>query len=209
MVGLGGVAGGGAVATPAAPPDRFDVTLVNGAIEPAEFTIPANADVTIAVVNNGSVGHDFTLEDQDITTSMLDVGAAAEVVVNLPPGTYVYYCSQPGHRENGMQGTLIVQEEAASAASGFGEPIRILLNDTMFEPSVITVPANVDIQLLLENRGYLMHDLAIAKPKYVSSPIGNGQSTTMVINVPAGEHEFYCSQIGHRQMGMTGKIVAT
>lgn len=204
-----GVVGGGAAeATPVASGDRFDVTLVNGAFEPAEFTIPANVDVTIAVVNNGSVGHDFTLEDQGITTSTLDVGASAELVVNLAPGTYVYYCSQPGHRENGMQGTLIVEGEAADAASGFGEPIRILMNDAVFEPAVITVPANVDVQVILENRGYLSHDLVIADPKYVSDTLGNGQITNMIINLPAGEHAFHCSQVGHQQMGMTGTFIA-
>ncbi len=210
IVRFSGVVGGAsdAEATPVASSDTVNVTLVNGEIQPAEFSIPAGVDVTISVVNSGSVGHDFTLEDLGITTSTLDVGQSADLVVNLEPGTYVYYCSQPGHRENGMQGTLIVEGEAASAASGFGEPIRILLNDSKFEPSVITVPANVDVQLILENRGYLSHDLVIANPKYVSDTLGNGQITNMTVNLPAGEHAFYCSQIGHRQTGMTGTIIA-
>lgn len=87
----------------------MSVTLVNGEIQPAELTIAANTDVTISVTNEGTFGHDFTLEDQGMGTSLLDPGSSEDVVVNLAAGTYVYYCSVPGHREAGMMGTLTVE----------------------------------------------------------------------------------------------------
>lgn len=99
-------------------------------------------------------------------------------------------------------------EGAAQAASGHAEPKRILLEDTKFEPSTLTIPANVDVQIVLENRGYLMHDLVIVDPKIVSDRLAGGQITNLIVNLPAGEHQFYCSQVGHRQMGMTGTIIA-
>jgi uncharacterized cupredoxin-like copper-binding protein len=36
-------------------------------------------------------------------------GQTTEVTVNLPPGTYTYYCTVPGHRDAGMLSTLTVQ----------------------------------------------------------------------------------------------------
>ena len=35
-------------------------------------------------------------------------GGTKTLVVNLKPGTYTFYCSVPGHRMAGMQGTLTV-----------------------------------------------------------------------------------------------------
>jgi uncharacterized cupredoxin-like copper-binding protein len=36
-------------------------------------------------------------------------GGAKTVSVSLKPGTYKFYCSVPGHRMAGMEGTLTVQ----------------------------------------------------------------------------------------------------
>lgn len=96
-------------ASPVESGDTVNVTLNNGEIQPAELTIVSNTDVTITVTNDGSLGHDFTIEDTDLTTSLVDVGGSADLVVNLQPGSYTYYCSVPGHREAGMQGTLTVE----------------------------------------------------------------------------------------------------
>lgn len=78
-------------------------------MEPSAFSIAVDTDVTISVANNGTFGHDFTIEDQDLTTGLLEPGQSADLVVNLPAGEYVTYCSQPGHREAGMMGTLTVE----------------------------------------------------------------------------------------------------
>jgi uncharacterized cupredoxin-like copper-binding protein len=36
-------------------------------------------------------------------------GGSSQVSATLKPGTYTYYCSVPGHRQAGMQGTLTVK----------------------------------------------------------------------------------------------------
>ncbi|HVL25962.1 MAG TPA: PQQ-binding-like beta-propeller repeat protein [Thermomicrobiales bacterium] len=86
----------------------IEVHTVDLAFEPKELSIAADADVTITVVNKGNLQHDFIIENTDFGTEILDGGASVELVVNLPAGTYTYYCSVPGHREAGMQGTLTV-----------------------------------------------------------------------------------------------------
>lgn len=97
-------------ASPAASADGSGVAVsaVDIAFEPTEFSIAADTDVTITVTNNGALQHDFVIEGTDFATELLNGGDSAELVVNLPAGEYVYFCSVPGHREAGMEGTLTV-----------------------------------------------------------------------------------------------------
>jgi plastocyanin len=69
-------------------------------------------DVSVNFTNSSPVPHDVRIEDK----SGNDVGGT-EVIsegsdsgeVALKPGTYTFYCSVPGHRQAGMEGTLAVK----------------------------------------------------------------------------------------------------
>jgi plastocyanin len=74
-----------------------------------EITIPADTDVTFTFTNNGVLPHNFTIDDPQVFSGDLTGGQSSDVVVNLPAGTYEYYCSIPGHKEAGMVGTLTVE----------------------------------------------------------------------------------------------------
>lgn len=97
-------------ASPAAAGDgtAISVSAVDINFEPKELSIPADTDITITVTNEGMLQHDFVIENTDFATELLDGGDSTDLVVNLPAGTYTYFCSVPGHREAGMQGTLTV-----------------------------------------------------------------------------------------------------
>jgi plastocyanin len=58
---------------------------------------PENHNVTIATSSGKVVGSTPTF-----------MGGTKSVSVTLKPGKYVFYCSVPGHRQGGMQGTLTV-----------------------------------------------------------------------------------------------------
>jgi outer membrane protein assembly factor BamB/plastocyanin len=85
------------------------LSAVDLAFKPKDFTIPANTDVTIDVSNDGAVVHDFFQPDTKADTGQIQPGQSGTAVVNLPPGTYQYWCSIPGHRDAGMSGTITVQ----------------------------------------------------------------------------------------------------
>ena len=75
-------------------------------------TLDAEAgEVTIAFDNPAAIEHDVTIEQdgEDIAQSELISEDTTEVSADLEPGEYVFYCSVPGHREGGMEGTLTVE----------------------------------------------------------------------------------------------------
>jgi len=68
--------------------------------------------VTIDFTNPSSLEHDVAIEGSDgkqIAVSSIIAKGKTSVSANLPAGTYHYYCTIPGHREAGMEGTLVVK----------------------------------------------------------------------------------------------------
>ncbi len=80
---------------------------------PNTFTVKAGQKVTIKLENKGVVMHDFTIDDVNgqKVSQPVDPGQTKTVSFTAPstPGTVQFYCSQPGHRAAGMQGTITVQ----------------------------------------------------------------------------------------------------
>ena len=78
--------------------------------EPNHIVIPANTDVRFVLENHGESPHNFSVKT---ATADIDVdvepGGTAETVVNLPPGTYKFICNVPGHKQLGMNGSLVVK----------------------------------------------------------------------------------------------------
>jgi len=75
-------------------------------------TLTAKAGkVTVDFTNNSAIPHDVVVSDSSNKvlgkTPVFD-GGTKSFNVTLKPATYTYYCSVPGHRQAGMQGTLTV-----------------------------------------------------------------------------------------------------
>ncbi|MGC4191640.1 MAG: plastocyanin/azurin family copper-binding protein [Thermomicrobiales bacterium] len=64
---------------------------------------------TITVKNTGVLLHDFVVDELGIKVEV-ESGESATVTIpaDAKPGTYTFYCSQPGHKESGMVGTLTI-----------------------------------------------------------------------------------------------------
>jgi uncharacterized cupredoxin-like copper-binding protein len=72
---------------------------------------PAGA-VRITMKNPAPVPHNVSLEGPgglDKEGPTVQKGGASEVEATLKAGTYTFYCSVPGHREAGMEGTLTIK----------------------------------------------------------------------------------------------------
>jgi plastocyanin len=68
--------------------------------------------VTVDFKNPQALTHDVQIEDaqgKDVGGTELIASGEDSTTVDLKPGTYTYFCSVPGHREAGMEGTLTVK----------------------------------------------------------------------------------------------------
>jgi plastocyanin len=100
----GGAGGGGETVQVSADP--------GGALafEQKSLTAPTGR-VSFEFTNDSSTPHDFVLEQDDQEVAKTDVitGESATTQATLEAGEYTYYCSVPGHRQAGMEGTLTAE----------------------------------------------------------------------------------------------------
>jgi plastocyanin len=67
--------------------------------------------VTIAMTNMSPLEHNLTVAEgtKVLGATPTFVGGTKQLTLTLKPGKYTFYCSVPGHRAAGMEGTLTVQ----------------------------------------------------------------------------------------------------
>lgn len=88
------------------------VSATSFEFEPAEITVTAGEDVAIALTSD-DVLHDFTVDGVEVHVAA-EPGETAEGGLRVvEPGEYRITCTVEGHREAGMEGTLIVEPAPA------------------------------------------------------------------------------------------------
>jgi plastocyanin len=67
--------------------------------------------VTVVMANPSSLPHNVSIEGRGVDEEGETVGEGGRSTVRaeLRPGRYDFYCSVPGHRQGGMEGTLTVR----------------------------------------------------------------------------------------------------
>ncbi|MBX3070854.1 MAG: cupredoxin domain-containing protein [Thermomicrobiales bacterium] len=96
-----------------------------------------------------------------------------------------------------------------TASTSATADFTIEMHDIFFDPDELTIPANLDITILLDNSG------AAAEHSFVNSALGideeldPGETRIIAVNVPAGNYDIICDIPGHREAGMTMTLVAT
>jgi plastocyanin len=103
--------GGGPEGTATAEGGTLSIPVGTGlAYEFADAEAPAGP-LTIESVNDQPVPHNIAVDGGgvDEVGEVVQDGGTSTVEVDLDPGEYAFYCSVPGHREGGMEGTLTVE----------------------------------------------------------------------------------------------------
>jgi plastocyanin len=97
-------ASGGSIAVEADPSGNLAFTS-------EKITAEAGND-TIDFTNESPVPHDVVIEDEngkELGGTEVTSEGSETAEVELKPGTYTFFCSVPGHRQAGMEGTLTIK----------------------------------------------------------------------------------------------------
>jgi len=121
----GGEAGGGAAATEGGKAAEggkksggggstveFEADPEGGLAYTTDEATAKAGKVTIDFTNPQGIAHDVAIEDEGgetIGKTELITESSTSTTLDLEPGTYTFYCTVPGHREAGMEGTLVVE----------------------------------------------------------------------------------------------------
>jgi plastocyanin len=104
--GTTGGAAGGASTVDISTPSGSDL-----AFDQKDATAKAGS-VTVDLDNKQSLSHDVAIADSSgkvLGQTELVASGTTSTTVDLQPGSYTFYCTVPGHREAGMEGTLTVK----------------------------------------------------------------------------------------------------
>ena len=215
----GGAAAGGAGAP-----------LALEALDPYEWdkdTLEAAPGQAIQITNVGLSQHNFVVDEWELEQ---DLPNGEPVEVTVPDdaevgASLVYYCSIPGHREGGMEGTLTVIEAAAAgaapaqqapapaagggapAASGGGGPIALEALDP-YEWDKETLEAAPGQVIQITNVGLSQHNFVVDEWG-VKQDLPRDQPVEVAVpgDATAGaSFVYYCSIPGHREGGMEGTL---
>ncbi|MFL5981073.1 MAG: cupredoxin domain-containing protein [Gaiellaceae bacterium] len=93
--------------TTTAPPKTTTVEAQDVTVTETEFKIAMPAKLaagkyTFEVENEGKLPHDLAIKGGK-KTELIDADGKAQLVVDLKPGKYHFYCSVPGHEQAGMK----------------------------------------------------------------------------------------------------------
>ena len=85
---------------------------IDGIINP-DLVVQPGAVVRIVLTNGDGMVHDLFLPDFNVKTEYVrKINDQTEMVFeagDIQPGSYVYYCTLPGHRKAGQEGKFIVE----------------------------------------------------------------------------------------------------
>jgi uncharacterized cupredoxin-like copper-binding protein len=105
---------------------ELTITMTEYKFEPNTFEIPASAEVTLTLINDGTLEHELVIMNFEkyVTTPFddddepniyweheLEAAASDVLVFNAPgqPGEYQIVCGIPEHLEQGMEASLTVK----------------------------------------------------------------------------------------------------
>jgi uncharacterized cupredoxin-like copper-binding protein len=118
---LAGCGGGDDEGGGEAPPAKVPVSLTDFRIDPASLNVDQPGTVRFSVTNDGKTVHALEVEgpDGEVETENIQPGKSATLVAELgEDGSFVMYCPVGNHREQGMEGKVVVGGSGGGVSGG-------------------------------------------------------------------------------------------
>ena len=117
------------------------------------------------------------------------------IAISLAIGLVLAACGSSGGSPSGGAATT-------------GTEVKVGLSDFAFGPKTIEVPADKKFNLVLTNTGSVEHDFSVEALKINVVVPPNGKPKTQEVGpLKAGTYDLYCAVAGHKEAGMTAKLV--
>jgi manganese oxidase len=126
------------------------VQLSEFALSPDPIAVPEGGSLQLA--NLGTMAHNLEVADQSFVSPDVNPGTSGALdLAGLPAGTYSVFCNIAGHRESGMEGTLVVGGDGTptDVASGGGHDGH----DWAAADAAMVEGANAYVQAVVESLG--------------------------------------------------------
>lgn len=80
--------------------------------DPESLSGSPGDEIELEFENVGDQQHDFAIDEWDVSLDLVEAGGSDSLSFTVPDdasGDVTYYCTVPGHREQGMEGTFTVE----------------------------------------------------------------------------------------------------
>jgi plastocyanin len=114
---LAGVLLVGAAGSVAYAQSAISVGMAEFMFTPSTLNV-SSGNVTFTLRNEGQFPHTVHIDGVGDVADPVPGGQTVTASVNLAPGTYTFWCPVDGHRDRGMEGTLIVAGGAQAGRGG-------------------------------------------------------------------------------------------
>jgi plastocyanin len=123
-LGLAGVFLLGAAGSVAYAQSTVSVGMAEFQFTPSTLNV-SSGNVTFTLRNEGQFPHTVHIDGVGDVADPVPGGQTVTASVNLAPGTYQFWCPVDGHRDRGMEGTLIVAGGAQAGRAGGLDPLQL------------------------------------------------------------------------------------
>lgn len=111
---------GGTISPPTIPPPTTQAEVIKMTVkgdefsfEPVNITVKRGAKVELTFENIGNAPHNYVVDMLNLKTKTISGGKTDTLIFTAPSSSgsisYASYCSVPGHRESGMEGTIVIE----------------------------------------------------------------------------------------------------